>query len=82
MTDEYFYSGHRREEAGGWQDVNTGQYMSWSHWGQDNPTSLKNDDCAFVELNRDGKVYNYDCVSEAGNIILGLAGPVFNFFRY
>ena len=73
LTEKYFYSGHTdREEPGVWRDANTGQEMSWLNWGEDQPTSLDNDDCAFVELEDDGKIFNYDCLAEAGNIIFCL----------
>ena len=66
VTDEYFYSGFTdREEDGVWREVNSGQEMSWSNWGEDHPTNLKNDDCTFIDT-QDGKVYNWDCVSEVG----------------
>ena len=69
VTEEYFYSGHTdRENHGVWRDVNTGLEMAWSNWGEDNPTNLQNDNCAFA-IPEDGKIYNYDCVSEAGNTI-------------
>ena len=71
VTDEYFYSGHTdREDHGVWRDVITGLEMAWSNWGEDNPTNLQNDDCAFVIPEAGGgggKIFNYDCVSEAGN---------------
>ena len=71
VTDEYFYSGHTdREDHGVWRDVITGLEMAWSNWGEDNPTNLQNDDCAFVIPEAGGgggKIFNYDCVSEEGN---------------